>query len=105
MRFEDRVHAVADFGFTWRQARFLVTVMLYCGVCVQRQYAAFAGIVPGQKTRKFFAKLVRRRDASAYRCRHNRAHIYQVHSKALYRSIGETAGIDDRSRRDASSEV
>ena len=29
MNFEDRVKAVAEFAFTERQSRFLVTVMLY----------------------------------------------------------------------------
>ena len=43
MTAEDRVHAVAEFGFTERQARFLVTVMLLGGLCVPRQYAKFAG--------------------------------------------------------------
>ncbi len=90
MQFEDRVRGVAQFDFTERQARFLVTVMLHSGVCLPRQYAAFAGIVEGQKTRRFFAKLIRLRYASAYPCRHNRARIYQVHNKALYRAIGET---------------
>ncbi len=96
MRFEERVRAVAEFGFTERQARFLVTVMLHSGVCMIRQYATFAGIVEGQKTRKFFAKLVRLRYASAYRCRHNRGRVYQVRHKALYRAIGQT---DSRHRR------
>lgn len=96
MQSEDRVQAVADFGFTRRQARFLVTVMLHSGVCLQRQYTAFAGIVHGQKTRKFFAKLVRGRYARAFRCRHNRGRAYQVHGKALYRAIGQT---DSRHRR------
>lgn len=96
MQFEQRVQAIAEFGFTPRQARFLVTVMLHAGVCLLRQYSSFAGIVHGQKTRKFFAKLVRLRYASAYPCRHNRGRIYQVHHKALYRAIGET---DSRHRR------
>ena len=59
MTAEDRVKAVVEFAFTERQARFLVTVMLHSGICLLRQYTAFAGIVHGQKTRKFFAKLVR----------------------------------------------
>jgi len=65
MQFEERVRAIAEIGFTKRQARFMVTVMLHSGVCLQRQYAAFAGIVRGEKTRRFFAKLVRLRYASA----------------------------------------
>jgi hypothetical protein len=43
----ERTQAVAAFGFTERQARFLVTVMLHSGVFVERQYCAFAGIVHG----------------------------------------------------------
>jgi hypothetical protein len=76
-------------GFTERQARFLVTVMLHAGVCVPRQYASFCRIVHGQKTRMFFAKLARLGFASMYDCRHNRARIYHLRQKALYRAIGE----------------
>src|SRR5204863_10176272 len=96
MTAEDRVKTIVEFGFTERQARFLVTVMLHSGVCLLRQYTAFAGIVHGEKTKRFFAKLVRLRYASAYPCRHNRGRIYQVHHKALYRAIDET---DSRHRR------
>jgi hypothetical protein len=81
--------AVAGFGFTRRQARFLDIVMRHSGVCLLRQYATFAGIVHGQKTRAFFAKLVRRGFASASACRHNRGRIYHVHHAALYGAIGE----------------
>jgi hypothetical protein len=90
MTFEERTQTVAKIGrFTERQARFLVTVMLHAGVCVPRQYATFCGIVQGQQTRKFFAKLVRLGVASMYDCRHNRARIYHLHQKALYRAIGQ----------------
>ncbi len=54
MTSEERVKAVAQFGFTERQARFLVTVMLHLGVCLLRQYTAFASIVHAQKTRRVF---------------------------------------------------
>src|SRR5258708_32450807 len=97
---EERVKAVVEFGFTERQARFLVTVMLHSGVGLLRQYTAFAGIVHGQKTRKFFNKLVSRRFATAYPCRHNRGRVYHVHQKPLYRAIGET---DSRHRRPLSA--
>jgi hypothetical protein len=86
MNFDERVHVVAKLGFTERQARFLVNVVVHAGVCVPRQYATFCGIVHGQKTRKFFAKLVRLRHAQAYECRHNRARIYHVNGAALYRA-------------------
>jgi hypothetical protein len=97
---EGRVNAIADFGFTDRQARFLLTVMQHSGVCLPRQYAAFAGIVEGQKTRDFFAKLVRRGYGTAHRCRHNRAQVYHVRHKPLYRAIGEP---DSRHRRPLSA--
>ena len=90
MQSQESIAAVVNLGFTERQARFLVLVMQYSGVCLLRQYSAFAAIVHGQKTRKFFAKLVRRRFATAYTCRHNRGRVYHVHHKALYRAIGET---------------
>src|SRR5436190_16915020 len=100
MTADDRVGAVAKFGFTERQARFLVTVMLHSGVCLLRQYTQFAGIVHGQKTRKFFKKLVRRGYATSYACRHNRGRVYHVHHKPLYRAIGST---DSRHRRPMSA--
>jgi hypothetical protein len=85
----ERVSAIAQFGFTRRQARFLVLVMRHAGVCLLRQYSAFAGIVHGQKTCAFFQKLVSRRYAFAYGCRHNRGRLYHVHRYPLYRAIGE----------------
>lgn len=100
MTADERVQAVVKFGFTERQARFLVTVMLHSGVCLLRHYTAFAGIVHGQKTRKFFAKLVGYGYATAYPCRHNRGHVYHVQHKPLYRAIGET---DSRLRRPMSA--
>ena len=89
MTFNERVTAIVRFGFTERQARFLAIVMLHSGVCVPRQYATFCGIVHGQKTRKFFAKLVRLGCASMYDCRHNRARIYHFISPALYRAVDD----------------
>jgi hypothetical protein len=89
MTFHERATAIAKLGFTERQARFLATVMLHSGVCAPRQYATFCGIVHGQKTRKFFAKLVRLGHASMYDCRHNRAGIYHINGASLYRSIDD----------------
>lgn len=86
----ERVRAVVDYGFTERQARFLVLVMQHSGLCVKRQYAAFAGIANGgDKCNAFFSKLVRRGLAVASDCIHNRAHLYHVHSKLLYHAIAE----------------
>jgi hypothetical protein len=89
MNFEDRVKAVAEFGYTERQARFLVTVMLQSGVCVPRQYAKFAGTADGHKVSKFFDKLASREHATVSGCLHNRAQLYHVKHHALYRAIGQ----------------
>ena len=40
MTWDERVKAIADHGFTERQASFLVTVMLHSGVCLGRNYSA-----------------------------------------------------------------
>jgi hypothetical protein len=87
---EARVQAVVDFGFTERQARFLVLVMRHAGVCVPRQYASFAGAANGgKKCNAFFSRLVRRGFAVACDCVHNRARLYHLHHRALYCAIGE----------------
>ena len=92
----ERVRAVAEKGFTDRQAGFLVTVMLHSGVCVGRQYCVYARIVRGQKVYDFFASLVAKRFATSYSAAHRRAHIYHLHSKLLYAAIGEP---NDRNRK------
>jgi hypothetical protein len=90
MTINERVQAIADYGFTERQARFLVLVMRHAGLCVKRQYAAFAGIAPGgEKCNAFFDKLVQRGYAVSSDCIHNRARLYHVHHKPLYHAIGE----------------
>jgi hypothetical protein len=89
MNFDDRVKAVSQFGYTERQARFLVTVMLHSGVCVPRQYAEFAGTAYGHKVSKFFDKLARREHATVCGCLHNRAQLYHVKHHALYRAIDQ----------------
>ena len=89
MNLDDAVQTIAKKGFTERQARFLVLVARHSGVCVMRQYATFAGIVFGQKTRKLFAKLESLGWVSTYDCAHNRARIYHLRHRDLYAAIGE----------------
>lgn len=96
MTWDERVDAVAAYGFTRRQAAFLVTVMLHTGVCLGRHYAAFAGISHGQKVQDFFRTLLARRYASVRRCSHNRANLFHIHHKRLYEAIGES---NNRNRR------
>jgi hypothetical protein len=89
MTSHDRIQAVTEFGFTERQARFLVLVMRHARVCVPRQYARFAGVAYGAKCNAFFDRLVRHGFAHGIDCIHNRARLYHVHSKALYHVIGD----------------
>src|SRR5580704_18127397 len=49
----ERVDAVAAFGFTDRQARFLVRVLVHAGVFLERQYCTFARVVHGRKSHAF----------------------------------------------------
>lgn len=86
---EDRIKAISDFGFTERQARFMVTVMLNGGVCVPRQYARSVGTAYGQNVNAFFDKLVRNGFAVRCSCVHNRAAVYQLRYQPLYSAIGE----------------
>lgn len=83
-------------GLTDRQAGFLVTVMLYSGVCMDRQYCAFAGIPHGRKTTDFFRLLVERRYAAIHACRNNSARLFHVRYKPLYAAIGDP---DSRHRK------
>jgi len=90
---------VAAFGFTERQARFLVTVMIHSGVFVERQYCAFAGIAHGQKTHDFIRKLIGQGFATAIHLGAvHRGRMFHVHYKPLYAAIGER---DNRNRKRA----
>jgi hypothetical protein len=96
MTWEDRVQAVQAHRFTERQAGFLVTVMLHAGVCMERNYEAYAGIRHGQKVHDFFAHLVGRGVATAHATSARTGRLFHIHHKALYRAIGEP---DNRHRR------
>jgi hypothetical protein len=95
-----RVAAVAGFGLTERQARFLVTVMVHSGVFLERQYCAFAGISHGQKAHDFVGRLAARRFATAIAPgRLHQGRLFHVHYKPLYEAIGEP---DNRHRKTVS---
>jgi hypothetical protein len=89
MNFDHAVQTITKRGFTERQARFLILVARHSGVCVMRQYSTFAGIVFGQKTRKFFANLLRAKLVSTYDCAHNRARVFHLRHRSIYYAIGE----------------
>lgn len=95
----ERVDAIKAFGFTDRQARFLVYVLVHAGVFLERQYRAFAGIAHGQKTHDFLQKLVSRGHATAITPGAlHRGRLFHVQYKPLYAAIGEP---DNRHRKPA----
>ena len=87
MTHEERVKRVVGFGFTHRQAAFLVEVMLHSGFFLGRQYCTFARIARGQKLVDFLEKLTTRRLATPYLCGHNKARVYHLHNTTLYDAI------------------
>jgi hypothetical protein len=95
----ERTDALAAFGFTDRQARFLLQVLLHAGVFVERQYCRFAGIRHGQKSTDFINRLVERRYATPILTgRLHRGRMFHVHYKPLWATIGEP---DNRFRKPA----
>src|SRR5688500_18629888 len=93
----ERTQAVAAFGLTDRQARFLVEVMTHSGVFVERQYCLFAGIVHGQKTHDLLVKLVERGYTRPIQVGSlHRGRLFHVGHKPLYAAIGQA---DNRHRK------
>jgi hypothetical protein len=92
-----RMEAIAAFGFSDRQARFLLNVLLHSGVFVERQYCSFAGIVHGQKSTDFLKTLVERRFATPISTgKLHRGRMFHVHYKPLWAALGEP---DNRFRK------
>jgi hypothetical protein len=94
---QERAEAVSAFGFTERQARFLVEVLIHSGVFVERQYCTFAGITHGQKTHDFLTRLVERGYARPILVGSlHRGRLFHVHYKPLYAAVGQA---DNRHRK------
>ena len=95
----ERLNAIASFGFSERQARFLLNVLLHSGVFVERQYCSFAGIVHGQKSTDFIKTLVDRSFATPIATgKLHRGRMIHVHYKPLWAAVGEP---DNRFRKPA----
>ena len=99
MTHDERVHAIEAFGFTTRQASFIVTVLLHSGYCVRRQYAEFIGAGYGHNVRDFLDRLVTRQLARRFTYREDRGHIYHLFARPLYAAVQQE---DNRNRRHAS---
>src|SRR5713226_3985682 len=95
-----RVQRLMDLGFSLRQARFLVHVLVFSGVFIERQYRAFTGVAHGQKTHDFLSKLVTGGYAKPITPGAlHRGRLYHVQYKPLYEAIGEP---NNRHRKPAS---
>jgi len=93
----ERVEAIAAFGFTERQARFLLNVLLHSGVFIERQYCSSAGLVHGQMSTDFIKTLIERRFATPIATgKLHRGRMFHVHYKPLWAAIGEP---DNRFRK------
>jgi len=95
-----RIQALMDLRFPMTQARFLVHVLVFSGVFLERQYRAFTGVAHGQKTHDFLRKLV----ANGYATPMtpgalHRGRFFHVQYKPLYAAIGQP---NNRNRRPAS---
>src|SRR4030095_10330823 len=96
---DQRSDLIAAFGFTERQARFLLNVLLHSGVFVERQYCSFAGIVHGQKSTDFVKALVERRFATPITVANlHGGRMSHAHYKPLWAGIGQP---DNRFRKPA----
>lgn len=86
---DERVRALEELGpFTRRQAMFLFLVARHSGVFLPRQYNEFAGIARGEATRRFSARVVQLKLATAYPCARG-AHFLHLHNRKVYERIGE----------------
>ena len=95
----ERAEALAAFGFTERQARFLVHVLLHAGVFVERQYASSPASPTARRRRTSSPALVERRYATPIVTGAlHRGRLYHLHYKPLWAAIGEP---DSRFRKPA----
>src|SRR5262245_25193041 len=95
-----RIEAVMRVGFTERQARFLVHVLVFSGVFIERQYRGFTGVAHGQKTHDFLSKLITNGYATPITPGAlHRGRLFHVQYKPLYEAIGEP---NNRNRKPAS---
>ena len=93
----ERMEAVAAFGFTERQARFLLNVLLHSGVFVERRVLRLRRHRRRQESTDFIKTLVDRRFATPITTgKLHRGRMFHVHYKPLWAAIGEP---DNRFRK------
>ncbi len=84
MTFTEQTNALQQFGYTAREASFLVTAALHSGYFVMRQLTPHGGKVAERLGRKVVAY----QHATAAKCASN-THLFHLRAKALYRALGQ----------------
>ena len=84
MTFEEQTCSLCAFGYTVREASFLVKVALHSGYFLMRQMSPNGGKVAD----RFGKKLVAASHATAAKCASNTS-LFHVKAKAIYRAVGQ----------------
>jgi hypothetical protein len=96
MTIDEKISAIAGFGYTEAEARFLCLVALHGGYFVRRQFLCSAGCELGKRAQDFIDKITARKHACREIYREDR-HLFRLHYKPMYAAIGEQ---DNRNRRE-----
>lgn len=96
MTLEPQVRAIANFGYTETEARFLRLVALHGGYFVRRQFLRAADCRRGKRDQEFIHLLLGRGHAVREIFREDR-HLFRLQSRVIYEALGEE---DNRNRRE-----
>lgn len=78
---------ILDYGYTDKEARFLVTVAVHSGHFFRSQYSRFRNVVDGQIASNFISKALGKGHIREYEYPPN-ARRYHLHNKGFYSRIG-----------------
>jgi hypothetical protein len=92
---EDRIRNLRTFGYTDREAQFLLQAALHSGYFLRRQYCAVINRKLGKTIDNFIAKLREEKHVKDIDLRYRRK-VYSLCSKVLFEALGEP---DNRNRR------
>ena len=84
MNLIEHTNIIQQFGYTAREAEFIVTVALHSGYFLMRQFSSYGGKVAN----RFGKKVVAWEHAKVRKFASNTS-LYHLNSKALYRAIGQ----------------
>jgi hypothetical protein len=95
MTTEERVQNLKSFGYTDREAGFLVQAALHSGYFLRRQYCAAIGRNRGKCDESFIARMRSEKHVAEMDLRYRRR-VFSICSKVLFEALGEP---DNRNRR------